>query len=174
MASSLFSGEDTITPQTLMNSEDDDLGQRTDDGASISSSGSLSSVPTQAEPVYACTGDKPVLEGNKKSTLTRDEEASRALVGAASHQKVPPPTAPKPVLAAKPVLVRPGLKPVKIPKVEEKSQVKNTTRLRHKRRDFVSFPLPADNTNYESQRCNRFFFSLCAPFVGKRTRIKTI
>ena len=126
MASSLFSGDDTMTPQTLMNSEDeDDLGQRTDDGASISSSGSLSSAPTQAEPVYATAAatDKPVLETAKKSTLTRDEEASRALVGAASKQKVPPPTAPKPVLAAKPVLVRPGLKPVKIPKVEEKSQV---------------------------------------------------
>lgn len=101
IGSSLFSGDETITPQVLLNTDDE-----TDDRTSISSAESVSSAPTTTE--------------KKNTTLTRDTDATKAIVSANAMQKVPPPTAPKPILPAKPALLRAGLKPVKIPKVDSK------------------------------------------------------
>ncbi|XP_059079558.1 uncharacterized protein LOC131877787 [Tigriopus californicus] len=106
LGSSLFSGDETITPQVLLNTDDE-----ADDRTSISSSESVSSAPTTTE--------------KKNTTLTRDTDATKAIVSANAMQKVPPPTAPKPILPAKPALLRAGLKPVKIPKVDSKMSKSN-------------------------------------------------
>ena len=77
----------------------------------------------------ASSGGGVAPETKKKSTtLTRDTDANEALVKAAANQKVPPPIAPKPQIAAKPQinLNRPHVtaaKPVKIPNVDTRSQV---------------------------------------------------
>ena len=68
--------------------------------------------------------DKVELRKGKRR-VTRLSNTSGASIGIdTSHQQGKPPTSTKPTLPVKPLHIRPGLKPVKIPTVDDKILVR--------------------------------------------------